>query len=103
MEKATDVNLVVALMDDAYDDLFDIAFVVSADGDLAPAISAVQQQFTNKRVIVAMPPGRNNRAPRQVAYGYTRLSRETLDACQLPDDVVIPKETTVHRLKAWTD
>ena len=102
VEKATDVNLVVALMDDAYDNLFDTAIIVSADSDLAPAISAVQKRYTNKRVIVAMPPGRNNPTLRQVAQGCTRISWENLYASQLPDDVITSWGTT-HRVQAWKD
>lgn len=35
-EKKTDVNIAVRLLEDAYDDLYDLALVISGDSDLAP-------------------------------------------------------------------
>ncbi|MFL1587059.1 NYN domain-containing protein, partial [Stutzerimonas stutzeri] len=37
-EKKTDVNIAVRLLEDAFDDLFDVAIIVSGDSDLAPPI-----------------------------------------------------------------
>ena len=36
VEKKTDVNIAVRLLEDAYDNEFDLALVISADSDLAP-------------------------------------------------------------------
>ena len=40
-EKKADVNVAVRLLQDADDDLFDTALVVSGDGDLVPPIEPV--------------------------------------------------------------
>jgi hypothetical protein len=42
-EKMTDVNISVELMKDAFQDCFDLAFVVSADSDLVNPVRTVQQ------------------------------------------------------------
>ena len=101
-EKMTDVNLGIRLMVDAFDNRYDTAIVVSADSDLAPAISTVHERYANKRVIAAMPPGRNNGRLQQAAQGYIHVRRHHLDASQLPDDVVA-SWGTMHRVQAWKD
>ena len=40
-EKKTDVNIAVRLLDDAFDDRFDTAMLISGDSDLAPPIDSV--------------------------------------------------------------
>src|ERR1039457_6521573 len=49
-EKMTDVNIAVELMQDAFQDRFDTALVISADSDLVGPVLAVQKLFPNKRV-----------------------------------------------------
>ena len=44
-EKGSDVNLGTHLLMDAFDDLFDVAVVVSNDSDLAEPIRMVRQRF----------------------------------------------------------
>lgn len=44
-EKGSDVNLASHLLMDAFDDLFDVAVVVSNDSDLAEPIRLVKQRF----------------------------------------------------------
>lgn len=65
-EKKTDVNIAVRLLEDAYDDRYDCAIVVSGDSDLAPPIRAVRARFTEKRAV---------RAEHRV-YPVPRASRE---------------------------
>ena len=59
-EKMTDVNIAVALLQDAHDDLYDAAIVISADSDLTRPIEVVRQKFANKQVIAAYPPNRHS-------------------------------------------
>jgi uncharacterized LabA/DUF88 family protein len=54
-EKETDVNLALALLDLAYKDAYDHAFVLSRDSDLAPAIHKVKQNFPDKTITVLAP------------------------------------------------
>lgn len=55
-EKQTDVNIAVQLLEDAFNNNFDIAFLLSADSDLAPAVKAVKRNKPEKIVIVVPPP-----------------------------------------------
>lgn len=54
-EKETDVNLALAMLDLAYKDAYDHAFLLSRDSDLAPAIHKVKQNFPKKKVTVLAP------------------------------------------------
>jgi len=57
-EKATDLNLGLSLYQDAVDDLYDVAFVLSADSDQAAAFAFVKKRFPNKKLFTVAPPGR---------------------------------------------
>lgn len=57
-EKETDVNLAIALLDDAYQDLNDAFFIISTDTDFAPAIQLVRQRFPQKEFVNIAGPGR---------------------------------------------
>ncbi|MBX9703595.1 MAG: NYN domain-containing protein [Silvanigrellaceae bacterium] len=54
-EKETDVNLALALLDMAYKDEYDHAFLLSRDSDLAPAIHKVKQNFPHKLITIFAP------------------------------------------------
>ena len=55
-EKETDVNIALWLLNEAYKDNFDEAFIVSRDSDLTPAIRMVLHEFPTKRIKVISPP-----------------------------------------------
>ncbi|MEI2385644.1 NYN domain-containing protein [Breoghania sp. JC706] len=61
-EKETDVHFSLTLLEDAFDDLFDRAILISADSDHVPAVRRVRARFPNKQIFVATPPKRFGRA-----------------------------------------
>ena len=67
-EKESDVNLALAMLDLAYKDRYDRAFLLSRDSDLAPAVRKVKENFPEKKVTVFSP------------YNY-KHSSELLQAC----------------------
>ncbi len=67
-EKETDVNIALALLDLAYKDRYDHAFLLTRDSDLAPAVRKVKENFSHKKVSVFSP------------FNY-RHSSELLQAC----------------------
>ena len=56
-EKMTDVKIAVQLLKDAFDSLFDRAYLVSGDADLAPAIRAALDRSNKSQIFVLLPPG----------------------------------------------
>ena len=61
-EKETDVHFSLTLLEDAVDNLFDRAIIISADSDHVPAIRRVRTRYPGKQLFAATPPGRHNSA-----------------------------------------
>ncbi len=55
-EKETDVNIALQMIDDAYQDKFDQAFLISRDSDLLPAVKLLKQRFPEKKLKIFAPP-----------------------------------------------
>lgn len=54
-EKESDVNLALAMLDLAYKDRYDHAFLLTRDSDLAPAVRKVKENFPKKKITVFSP------------------------------------------------
>ncbi len=83
-EKKTDVNIAVRLLQDAFDDLFDTAVVISGDSDLAPPIASIRNRLPDKRIVVAFPPGRSSAELRRTAHASFRIEARTVRNSRLP-------------------
>ncbi len=69
-EKGSDVNLACHFLNDAFNDTYNQAIVISNDGDLAEAVEIAKDQF-NKYIVVWSPDIRNpNRRLKQIASLY---------------------------------
>ncbi len=100
-EKMTDVNISVALLNDAQDDLFDTAMIVSADSDLVEPVRTVLSRYPNKRVIVAFPPQRSSFNLGQVASAHFFIGQDKLRRSQLPDRVTRSDGFVLTRPPSW--
>jgi len=87
VEKRTDVNIAVQVMEDAFGNRFDKAWLVSADSDLLPIIGAVKRLAPDKLINVMFPIGRNSYDLRQTANAYRKMKRKHLARCQFPDRI----------------
>ena len=99
-EKETDVNIALALLGDAYDDLYDIAILISADSDLTRPVVAVREKFAKKEVLVALPPERKSKRLREVAKTI-EIGRDKLRDSQLPNPVIKPDDCIVPKPAIW--
>ena len=86
-EKMTDVNISVELMKDAFQDRFDVAFLISADSDLVSPVRTVQQLFPKKKVISIFPPGRFSSALKRISAGTLRIGHVNLSRSLFPEQV----------------
>ena len=100
-EKMTDVNISVEMLRDAYADLFDTAIVVSADSDLSRPITAIREQFPDKRVAAAFPTNRFSRRLRDISDASFTIRRDTLRDSQLPESVVRQDGYLLTRPTEW--
>ena len=100
-EKMTDVNISVALLNDAQDDLFDTAMIISADSDLVGPVESVLDRYPSKRVIAAFPPDRKSKHLRQVVNASFTIGRDKLRDSQLPDQVTRADGYAIKRPESW--
>lgn len=100
-EKKTDVNIAVRLLEDAFDDLFDVAIIVSGDSDLAPPIQSVRHRFPKKTVVVAHPPKRSSAELARVAHGAYHINPSQVRSARLPDPVVLANGHALRAPKGW--
>jgi len=100
-EKMTDVNIAVELLTDAFQDNFDIALLISADGDLVGPVKKVKQLFPHKRVIVVFPPKRHSNALKNASDVCLHLDRIVLAKSMFPDQVVKADGFVLRRPSKW--
>jgi len=100
-EKMTDVNISVELMKDAFQNLFDLAFLISADSDLVSPILTVQKLFPTKKVISIFPPGRFSSALKKVSAGTLHIGHVELARSLLPDKVK-KNDIVLERPTSWS-
>ena len=100
-EKRTDVNIAVRLLNDARDDRFDMAMVVSGDSDLVPIVESVRRRHSRKRVIVASPPKRWSTDLAQSAHAAFQVSRAAIRSNRLPDPVITPEGVELRAPEGW--
>lgn len=100
-EKMTDVNIAVEMLSDVYQDLFDVAFLVSADSDLTAPIQAIKNLFPEKRVIVAFPPQRHSAQLQRLAHGFLQIGRANLAKSVFPDKVQKADGFILQRPLEW--
>lgn len=97
----TDVNIAIQLLGDAFEDVFDVALVISGDSDLTTPVRRVRQRFPGKRVIVAVPPRRHSSELKRWATGYVSIGDDKLRASQLPETLAKPDGFVLARPATW--
>lgn len=99
-EKKTDVNIAVKLIEYAFDDLYDVAYIISGDSDLVPAIEYVQDKL-NKDIWCLFPIGRHAMDMKSSASGYTQMTSTHYKAHRLPDSFIDKKGRTIKSPTEW--
>ena len=96
-EKETDVHFALSVLEDAFDDKFDAAVLVTADSDYVPVIKKVRARWPKKKIVVAAPPGRLGRARdlADQANGRFEITLGKLRANLLPATVLAPDGTVI--------
>jgi uncharacterized LabA/DUF88 family protein len=61
-EKETDVHFALTFLEDAIDDVFHRAIIISADSDYVPAVRKIRARYPSKEIFLATPPERHGRA-----------------------------------------
>jgi len=100
-EKMTDVNIAVEILADAFQNLFDVAILISGDSDLTAPILKVKQLFSNKKVLLFFPPERFSFALSCIADGHSMIGRRTLAKSVFPDEVKKKNGFVLKRPERW--
>ncbi|MDN5849629.1 MAG: NYN domain-containing protein [Nitrococcus sp.] len=101
-EKGSDVNLALHVLNDAWQDAYDCAVVVSNDSDLAESLRLVKAQ--HKKLIGIVTPGARTRTRktswrlRQHADFVKPIRTWMLKTSQLPNPI---PGTTIHKPANW--
>ncbi|MGU9950726.1 MAG: NYN domain-containing protein [Gammaproteobacteria bacterium WSBS_2016_MAG_OTU1] len=82
VEKAVDVNIATDMVSMAYEGRYDVAYLLSADGDFTPAVQKVHD--IGKKVVVVSPAYGHKIA--QVADVFIRLEKENFHGCWDPEE-----------------
>lgn len=97
-EKETDINLSLKVIMDAVDDKFDVAYIVTTDGDQRPTFDLLKSRFRKDVVTVATPGRNHNFSLMEICGGSQNAAKFTtrmLESNRLPDNVngiLIPDE-----------
>lgn len=86
-EKGSDVNLATHLLMDAFDDLFDVAVIISNDSDLKEPIAQVRRRFGKKIGILAPEGARISRALLPLANFIKHIRPGALSNAQFPSQL----------------
>jgi hypothetical protein len=88
-EKETDVHFSLTFLEDAVDNVFDRAIIISADSDHVPAVRCVRRRYPAKQTFAATPPGRHNRARGMIAAcnSSTNITPGRIAKCLFPAQV----------------
>jgi hypothetical protein len=89
VEKEGDVNLAISLIDDAYQNLFDHAYLVTADSDQVATAKLFLKRFPGKALTSVAPPGRSH-SKEILALGLPKLTINVsqMERCLFPKNVV---------------
>lgn len=70
-EKQSDINVALSLIMDGVDNVYDWAFLISADSDQAATARVFKERFKDKKLAIVAPP---NRSPPEKASSYADLA-----------------------------
>lgn len=84
-EKQSDINIALNAVLDGIDNVYDVAFVLSADSDQVATVKKIRERSPEKLVVFAAPPGRTApaKAKQHLAFHFT-ISVEQIEACVMP-------------------
>lgn len=100
-EKKTDVNIVVNMLCDAFLGEYEVAYLISADSDLVPAIERLKIHFPQKRIIVCFPPDRFSSELQQVCHVDKTIHDKYLAKSQFKQQVINKKGYVIERPIEW--
>ncbi len=101
-EKQTDVALALNVLNDAYQDVYDRALVISVDADQLPTYRMLRRLFPHKQIICVAPPERPHLAEVKAATsGLARIRVSQLEKALLGREVRLRGAVVARRPSAY--
>lgn len=101
-EKRTDVAIASDLLLDAVDDTFDVALLVTGDGDLVPAVERVRRRRHGLTLVNLRPPNRDSSHLRKLCDAALVIAESRIRQNQLPHKVVTKDGSKAYiRPREW--
>ena len=98
-EKRSDVNIAAHMVRDAAKSLFEVAVLISNDGDLMEPVKIVKEDF-GLRVGILNPYELNPTVLKAHAAFIKRIRQADVAACQLPD-VLTDSKGSFNKPSIW--
>lgn len=97
-EKETDVSIGINLLNDAYKQHYEKAYLVTRDSDLMPAVRMIRKEFPTKQIVAVAPPlmGHSNDLI-TVCHTKQKISPDQIRACLLPEKLQHSDGTIIVR------
>lgn len=91
-EKETDVNIALYLLNEGYKDSYDLAFLITQDSDIVPAVKMSRISFPNKSIRIISPPGFLHSKELVSASGSKagKIKEIHLERSLFPENVICP-------------
>ncbi|WP_024578150.1 MULTISPECIES: NYN domain-containing protein [unclassified Afipia] len=89
-EKEGDVNLAISVISDGHLDVYDVAYVVSADSDQVATAKMLADRLPKKQFISVAPPGRSH--SKEIisnSHGTRTIRREVIENCLFEGPTII--------------
>jgi hypothetical protein len=82
--------LALAVLDDAYRDVFDVAYIITADSDQAATARLFKRRFPRKQFVSIVPPGMEASKAIRLHVATVKLPKVALEESLLPAAVGAP-------------
>jgi hypothetical protein len=83
-EKESDVNLALAVFDDASRDVFELAYLITADSDQAATARMMKSRFPAKQLVSVAPPGMEESKAIKRYIATQKMPKVVLEESLLP-------------------
>ena len=99
-EKGSDVNLGVHILNDAWQDKYDCAVIISNDSDLAEPLRIIREQHKEKVIGLLSPLIKGHPSQKLLRYAnfVKRIRKGVLKISQMPEKI---PESKIHKPAQW--
>lgn len=100
-EKQTDVNIALYLLNEAYNNTYDVAMIMTNDTDLIPAIKMLRRVFPNKKVGVLFPIKRWSDELIQTCNFIRHTKKSDYSKSQFPNTITLSTGKVINKPAPW--